>query len=269
MFISGYYGIRFSIGKTVSLVYMAFFCFVTGTIVKYLVWGSIDWGNVLKHFLPISTGRWWFMTGYVMVYLISPFINKGIEEIQRKDFTHLLLLMTGLEVFSIITLQANSGSNFYGLLYIYVLGRYMRKYDIRFGRKVNVLVYVSCLAILSFLLYIFFVLPQPYNKLFFVTLGYNNPLIIIMAITLFFVIRDLRPRYNPTVNTFLSPILYVYLLTETIGTPLYLFEAKMLLENIWSGLIVLLAVVALCLLMGHLGDRGMKYIVKASRNFSL
>ena len=254
MFISGYYGMRFSISKTVSLIYMALFCFASGLFIKYLLFGTIDLGDIARHFFPISTGRWWFLTGYMMVYLVSPFINKGIKEIQRKDFVYLLLLMTGLEVFSIITLKANAGSNFYGLLYIYVLGRYTKKYDIRFKQETNILVYTGCLTILSFLLYMLFLLPSPYNKLFFIALGYNNPLIIIMAITLFFIIKDMRPRYNLQINAFLSPILYVYLLTETIGEPLYQYEAMVCCDHPIYGVALVIAIIVSCMVIGHLGN---------------
>ena len=254
MFISGYYGMRVSKRKTMSFVYMAFFCFFVGSLTKYFIFGLVSWGGIARHIFPIATVQWWFLTGYMMVYLISPFINKGVEVMPKKDFDYILLLMTGLEVFSIIALKRGTGSDFYGLLYIYVLGRYMRKYDICLGRLTNILIYIGCLIILTCFLYVFWTFPMPYNRLFFFALGYNNPLIILMAVTMFFMVKNLRPIHIPSINMLLVPILYVYLLTEIIGMPLYQYEAEMLQHNLWGGIALVIVVVIVCLIVGKLGN---------------
>ena len=154
MFISGYYGIKYTKSKAYNLFYMAFFCFVTGLIIKCVFFDSFSLGYLIRHIFPISTGTWWFLTGYMMVFLLSPLISRGIETIEKKQFNQIIFLMTMLEVFSFIKLIPNSGSNFYGLLYIYILAQYIRKYDLSWGKKLNICIYGGCMISLSVLLLI-------------------------------------------------------------------------------------------------------------------
>lgn len=65
-----------------------------------------------------------------MVYLIAPFIEAGFKQLEKKEILVILIIMTGIEIFC-IPARTNWGSTFFGLLYIYILARYMRLYGIR------------------------------------------------------------------------------------------------------------------------------------------
>lgn len=47
--------------------------------------------NLYSAIFPISTVAWWFMTAYIMVLLISPFIENGIKLIAKKEFICVLV----------------------------------------------------------------------------------------------------------------------------------------------------------------------------------
>ena len=166
----------------------------------------------------------------------------------------IIIFMTLLEILSFIKLTPNSGSNFYGLLYIYILAQYIRKYDLKWGAKLNIFIYGGCLISLSALTFCLSIMPVNFNKYTFIFLGYNNPLIIGQAITSFFIVERAKPFYSPIINKLCSPILYIYLLTEIIGLPLYKLEANLFDYNCLLGLLFLISVVFASLMIGYIGN---------------
>ena len=221
MFISGFYGINYSLKKIATLVILAFLCYITGRL-YWFVRGDFSYIDFFKNILPISSGYWWFFTCYILVFFFSPIINLGIKMLDKKIFSQVIVLLTIYEVLSLITLRANCGSTFYGLLYIYVLGRYFRTYGVNFGKTQIVIAYFISLLCLYITIYATSsLLNQPYSMVSWRLLGYNNPFIIIMAVCLFMFFYNMTPRYNRKLNSFLSPILCVYLLCDMLGPKFY------------------------------------------------
>ena len=128
MFISGWYGIKFKLERLIELSILAFLCFwLTQSLTFYFFPGSYNPSVLRMFFFPISTEKWWFLTAYVMVYMIAPFINVGMDSVSKSSFTKILAIMTIVEVASIIKLDTDTGYGFYGLLYMYIVGRYLKK----------------------------------------------------------------------------------------------------------------------------------------------
>ena len=50
--------------------------------------------DLVKSALPITYDRWWFASGYFVLYLLSPFINKSIRSFDRTTYLQMLALMT-------------------------------------------------------------------------------------------------------------------------------------------------------------------------------
>ena len=85
---------------------------ITKTIVQYL-------------FAPASSGIWWFITAYIILVLISPFVNKCVSHLNQKGFIMLIAIvwffLYGLGILG----------DFYSLykaVFFYILGGYSRKY---------------------------------------------------------------------------------------------------------------------------------------------
>lgn len=57
-------------------------------------------GLVIRSFFPLLTVRYWFMTVYVFLYLISPYVNRVLNSCSKNDFLHLLAIL--FFVFSIV-----------------------------------------------------------------------------------------------------------------------------------------------------------------------
>lgn len=251
MLISGWYGIKFSLKKYAHLAYMATVCFCLSIIIKHF-WGGISPAIIIEFIFPISCNYWWFLTCYVMVFLIAPFINLGYEQLESKTLKQIMGIMTFIEVACLFNLIPNMGSTFYGLLYIYCLGRFSKKFNISFTTSRLTLVYAVSLIILWISVYFGYGIIINGSNLSSIILSYNNPCIILMALCIFFLFQKLKPIYNSRINKLLSDVLTIYLLTEGIGQPLYHFLANTMSQNWLLGILLVFFAILIALIIGKL-----------------
>lgn len=66
-------------------------------------------------------------------------------------------------------------------------------------------------------------------------LSYNTPVVMIMAASLFFFVKNLTPIYNHKINILLKPTLFIYLITEGIGRDLYCYLQRYIDKNLIGG----------------------------------
>ena len=60
--------------------------------------------SIIKMFFPLLSKQWYFLTNYVIILLLSPFINKVLVEIDKKQFKILLgLLFVFLSIYPTIS----------------------------------------------------------------------------------------------------------------------------------------------------------------------
>lgn len=88
--LSGYYLVTstFRLQKLVALwMETVFYSFVLKLLFMVTVQDSVSIISLISCFFPILTGRYWFITIYVGMYLISPFLNKLIHVLNRKEHT--------------------------------------------------------------------------------------------------------------------------------------------------------------------------------------
>ena len=126
MFISGWYGIKFSLRRFLYFVFIGLFCFWISILINYSLYGVFSIKGALRHLFPISSNVWWFFTSYVFVFLVSPYINIGFEYLSKSLTRCIVIIMTIIEIASF----PNNGSSFYGLLYVYILARFLRMENI-------------------------------------------------------------------------------------------------------------------------------------------
>lgn len=107
--------------------------------------------NIVQVLLPTIFSEYWFFTTYVILMLLSPFINLLIEHLDRSKFIHLLICFLVLWVFipSFTTAKMYT-SPVLEFIMFYLIGAYFRKHpDNAFSKKKNrVLVLSICLGLL-------------------------------------------------------------------------------------------------------------------------
>lgn len=92
--------------------------------------------ELLKRFFPIIRGVWWFYTVYFALMLISPFLNKMLDNLSRGEHKLLLLfLIMMLSIFPVfVGWKGQLGSNYgYSLIWfvtLYLTGAFLKRINI-------------------------------------------------------------------------------------------------------------------------------------------
>ena len=91
--------------------------------------------EIIENTSILSINNYWFINYYIVLYLLTPFLNKFIEAANRKEHKKVILLMfLCLSVLPFITRQrmiANNGLTIISFLFLYLVGAYLGKYPIK------------------------------------------------------------------------------------------------------------------------------------------
>ncbi|MGM9892172.1 acyltransferase [Limosilactobacillus sp.] len=92
--ITGYfmYNSHISFKKLVKLWLPIFFWSVSLTLICGIILKQISIISIVKSCLPIFFNQYWFMTAYVFMYLLIPFMNKALAQLNPKEEIFLVLL---------------------------------------------------------------------------------------------------------------------------------------------------------------------------------
>lgn len=98
VFISGYYGITFKLKKLLSLLLGCFIVSISAWFYKTICVGApFEITKFMESLLPVSTNKWWFMTNFILLYILSPMLNVGFDHLlQKQQKTTLFILFVFL-----------------------------------------------------------------------------------------------------------------------------------------------------------------------------
>lgn len=179
--------------------------------------------QMISAFLPVLSGTWYFMTLYLIVLILSPFINRCLTNLQKKEYTILVLILFAM--FSIWTMLegiapidrvlnlnkiflTDDGKGLYGFIYMYILGGYLRLHIKSYDKaKLRFLVAFVGLAVVNTAL-VYFI--PPYREV----VAYNdNPISVIQGVCLVLFFRDLKFK-SKIINYIAAFNLGVYMIHE-------------------------------------------------------
>lgn len=222
--ISGYFLIvapKIKISKVIKFwLQIAFYSFIifalfVGTGIK--PFGIIE---LVKHIFPVIMDQWWFASTYFVLYLLSPYINILLKNLNRRQYIIFLVLLGGcwcvIPTFTAQNFQSNSLAWF---VYLYAIAGYIKL----FGLKKNVtskkwILLAIFFAFLTYLSVVMFDLLGM-KVVFFgkhATFFYNMqsfPMLVI-SVSLFLGFRALNIDCNKFVNTISAATFGVYLIHD-------------------------------------------------------
>lgn len=91
--ISGYFGITRRIDKMFSLWCTVVFYSILGAAVPILLGNPPELTFLFKSLFPTVTGKYWYFTTYLILWLFSPYLNRISEALTQRHFKILLLLL--------------------------------------------------------------------------------------------------------------------------------------------------------------------------------
>lgn len=96
--------------------------------------------NLLDVLFPVSKGAYWYVSCYVGLFLFIPLLNAGMNTLSRGGIRAVLIL--AFIMFSVIptlfgkdAFGVNEGFSTLWLVFLYMIGAYIKKYDV--GRRVT------------------------------------------------------------------------------------------------------------------------------------
>ena len=205
--ISGYFGIKLSwkpIKKIVGacLFYGALCYFISLAIPPFNSEG-FSFLTLLERMYP---GNWWFLMEYIVLILLSPMLNKSIENIDSKTFRLyiILLLIVNVGIGYCLNDRVNkTGYNIMNFIMLYYIGRFLNRnfeqHVAYLKRKWLWLVYILSSA----MLFIGFIILSKYmdsTRIALKWFGYNNPLVLISSVAFFLIFALTKMKNSVVIN---------------------------------------------------------------------
>lgn len=197
---------------------------------QFLGIGSVGISRIARAFFPIIFRYKWFASTYFVLYLMHPFLNKFLRNLNRKE--HQVLLICLLICWCIIptlTTRDFEGNNFLWFVCLYCVAAYIRVYGL--NPKYESKHYFVMWIILSLLTYctslIFSVLSMiddrftPYISYFY---GQEMLTVFLISISLYMAFTTLRMSYSKWINMIASTTFGIYLIHDHDILRTYLWQ---------------------------------------------
>lgn len=188
---------------------------------------------LLKSLFPVTYSAYWFATTYIVLMILSPFINKLIDGMNRNMHRNLLLISIMIWCVLPTFMQAIfvGYNNLIWFIVIYLLAAYISKYiskdSIVFNKHLLILVVVSIMLFSSIFLFDF--IGNEFNVSFLLknSTYFTNQysfLLLIMSMEMFLISLK-GTKTNKIVNRISSATLAIYLIHDNFIVRLFLWKS--------------------------------------------
>ena len=218
--IAGFFGANseFRIKKVVRLYLQVMFYSIFIPIVFFSIGlRQIDIKAIFSMVFPITMQVWWFITVYLILYIISPYINKLLKALNQKEYKNLLIILFFVfilwsSLFKLfVPIDLSGGYGLYNFVYLYIIGAYINLYysKHKFSKKKSLGVFIVTSGVLC----IFNVVISNITKTNWEMYNYNFILVFISSIALFLFFKEIRIS-SVNINKVASLTLGVYLIHD-------------------------------------------------------
>lgn len=122
---------------------MLFYALVIPVAVSFIGYPTVKATDVIRAFLPFLSRTWYFMTLYIILLFLVPYLNKLVHAMDRREFLWLLgglfFLFSVWQPLSMVSpyddvisvyqiLHTDGGKSIYGFAAMYLLGAFLRRY---------------------------------------------------------------------------------------------------------------------------------------------
>lgn len=218
--ITGYYSCDqvFKVNGVLKTWFAAFsYSLIIGSM-AVLIFKSYDGGifDVIKCFFPVLSNQYWFITAYMGMCFLAPFINFVISKMSNSQLIYLAFIMVSMfSVIPTITVLFNPFANTLLIfLTYYVLGALLKKIRINVDCKMIFLLTGSIFLIFFVHMIGYFVGGKVEKYAHWISGNYSF-MIMIVVIALFKIVSSMKPRYFKCVNKIATSVIGVYLIHDS------------------------------------------------------
>lgn len=222
--ISGYFGVHLRWKSIINLWILCSFYYLIALIVN----GDYSISKIIHCFIIASKDQWYF-TSYLWLLVASPILNTGIAKLTNRDFRVLIIIGFILNCIGGWYFEGENvtGHNFIQLVFIYIIGTYIRKDPkiMSISRHILISSYiVTCALAIAFI--------HLYTKRGVALMTFHNsPFNVISAVLIFCFISSFNIK-NKYINYIAKSMPAVLLLSDvSLKIPLYGFLNKTYIEH--------------------------------------
>lgn len=241
--ITGYFGTSFKISRIANILFQIIFTVFTLSL-ALIALGLFQFSSWKELIHGFYFWNYWFLNSYLVLVVISPILNLAVNMMKQSSLRFLLIVMfvilslfDGDFFISPPGIGANSGYSAIWFMFVYLLGRYLKRYPANFNLRSLVLVYlIGLIGSIILMLYC-----HDY--------GYNSPFILMQSIAffLFFLKMDFTSK---TINFIASSSLMVFLVhCHPILVEYYKGTIRSLNSECGNGLMFILFLLGFCVIV--------------------
>jgi hypothetical protein len=229
---SGFFSIRLSWNKILHLLFQMFFYSLASALAWYF-FVDHTLSVFVKGFMFLSHSAYWFLVDYLILMAFAPMINNFFRDFGKREtgaFTLLLLFVSCYLGFKFGHNANKDGCTIFQFIMMYCLGRYIRLNNIRLTWKKSLPLYVGCSLAIGSVMYLLYQYVS--GEASWAIVSYNNPLVVLSAILLFFVFQSFEIR-STWVNRCSVSALSIYLFHSSFVVRHFLYPniRKLYLSN--------------------------------------
>ena len=211
--ISGYFKIKVSPSKYFYIIFSLLIYAILLTIIPYIIQGSYN--KAIRYSLFLSHSTYWFVIDYLFLMVFAPMINLYYD---KAAYSKRKILLLGLLIIScyfgfIWNHKANTnGYTIIQFITMYCIGRELRIRDYNKSTLTSLIIYLSSAALIAFSGYMLW--AYSLNELAWKITSYNNPFVILEAIGLFLLFKNIN-IYSRIINILALSSFGIYLFQES------------------------------------------------------
>lgn len=222
--LSGWLGIykkKHSVFRAIELLVVVLFCSIIITVILVAAVPGLfeGYGDIIHSIMPILAGRYWYITCYIPLAVLQPFINKMLLALTERQ--HRALCLLSIILFALIPtllrvdfFALKNGYSFIWLTVCYVIGAYLRRSESECGisgcryRALGTFFGGSFLLLAGNL-----VLSQSLGYDIHYFISYTSPVTLLMAVGLLVYMKDINVKWGRrTVKALSSAAFDIYII---------------------------------------------------------
>ena len=207
-------------------------------------------GGLVKSICPLIFTQYWFILPYIVVFLISPWLNHIIDTLTSKQlfcyFAILLLIECLLPVINAKTISSNVGL----FILFYSTGAILSKKEVLLDlvKRYNLVLILVSGAMCVFLNYLQILGVSPFQADSAIAMRFS-PLPILFSVGLLSIFVS-KTYYSQLINKIAKSVFAVYLISENANVWPWLWKTKLFsLANVSSPYIIIPKMLGNCLLV--------------------
>ncbi len=225
IFISGYFLVdsKFKFRNLIKIFLQTlFYSVVIYSVLVLTGMVKISFKDCIKSLLPISYDQYWFVTGYIGMYLFMPFLNILIKNVTERQY-EILLLFGGILFIFLPTFIVGGGEAFLNsttyFMYLYLLIAYVKKYDIKFlNNKKKCIIAITITLLIMIIVSALSMLLSTRVKVLERGITYlanqNSLTMVILALAIFQLFKKIEIKDNNIIRIMANSSFSVYLIHE-------------------------------------------------------